>query len=56
MLRNFLTNESGATAVEYGIIATVLSLVIISGIGVVFDAIEQKFADNNSEIQQSINN
>jgi pilus assembly protein Flp/PilA len=27
---NFITNESGATAIEYGLIATLISIVIIS--------------------------
>jgi pilus assembly protein Flp/PilA len=36
MLRNFLTNESGATAIEYGLIAAGISVAIItvvSGLG-----------------------
>jgi pilus assembly protein Flp/PilA len=36
MLRNFLSNESGATAIEYGLIAAGISVAIItvvSGLG-----------------------
>ena len=30
MLKNFLTNESGATAIEYGLIAAGISVAIIT--------------------------
>jgi pilus assembly protein Flp/PilA len=33
-LREFVRNESGATAIEYGLIAGLLSIVIIAGLGV----------------------
>ena len=49
-LKSFAKDTNGATAVEYGIIATMLSLVIVGGIGLAFDAIEFLFADTNSEI------
>ena len=29
---NFLKNESGATAIEYGLIASLIALVIIAGV------------------------
>ena len=31
LIKNFLTNNSGATAIEYSIIAGLIALVIISG-------------------------
>ena len=30
MIKNFLKNESGATAIEYGLIAALIALVIIT--------------------------
>lgn len=54
LVANFLTNKSGATAVEYALIVTVLSLAIIGGVGITFDAIEWLFADNNSQINQAM--
>lgn len=51
----FSSDTKGATAVEYGLIATLLSLVVVGGIGLAFDAIEFLFADNNSDIQQALN-
>ena len=32
LLRHFLKNESGATAIEYGLIAALISIVIIVGV------------------------
>jgi len=54
-LAAFANDTRGATAVEYGIIATMLSLVVVGGIGLAFDAIEFLFADTNSEINQALN-
>jgi pilus assembly protein Flp/PilA len=33
MFRNFLTDESGATAIEYGLIAAGISIAIITVVG-----------------------
>ena len=55
LVTDFLRDSSGATAVEYGLIATMLSLVVVGGIGLAYDAIEFLFSDNNSEIQQALN-
>lgn len=50
-----MDDTNGATVVEYGLIATLLSLVVVGGIGLAFDAIEYLFADTNSEINQALN-
>lgn len=55
MFQQFLTDETGATAVEYGIIVTVLSIVIVSGIGTALDAVEWLWSNNNSEITKTMN-
>ncbi|MCO6051707.1 Flp family type IVb pilin [Mesorhizobium sp. RP14(2022)] len=54
LLKRFARDEKGATIVEYGIILTVLSLVIIGGVGQASDAIQQLFEDNNSHINQAL--
>jgi pilus assembly protein Flp/PilA len=41
----FLRNESGATAVEYGLIAALIGVVIIAGAGALGNALNQKFQD-----------
>ncbi len=55
MFQQFLTDETGATAVEYGIIVTVLSIVIVGGIGTALDAVEWLWSNNNSEITKTMN-
>lgn len=55
MFQQFLTDETGATAVEYGIIVTVLSVVIVGGIGTALDAVKWLWSDNNSEISKTMN-
>ena len=54
LLKRFARDEKGATVVEYGIILTVLSLVIIGGVGQASDAIQKLFEDNNSQINQAL--
>jgi pilus assembly protein Flp/PilA len=41
----FIRNESGATAVEYGLIAALIGVVIIAGATVLGTALNQKFND-----------
>jgi pilus assembly protein Flp/PilA len=41
----FIRNESGATAVEYGLIAALIGVVIIAGAGALGTALNQKFTD-----------
>ena len=50
----FLTDETGATAVEYGLIVAVLSLAVVAGIGEAADALEYLWGNNNSRLQQAI--
>lgn len=49
MLRKFLRAESGATAIEYGLLVAVLSLVIIGAFGEAVDLIQNNF-ENKAEI------
>jgi pilus assembly protein Flp/PilA len=55
VLKLYLLDETGATAVEYGIIVGVLSVVIVGGIGVALDAVKWLWSDNNSEITKTLN-
>jgi pilus assembly protein Flp/PilA len=47
MLKNFLADESGATAIEYGLIATSISLAIIA----VVDGLGTRLASINSSLK-----
>ena len=55
MVTKFWNDESGATAIEYGLIATMLSLSIIAGIGGIHDAIEYLFGEPTSAINGILN-
>jgi pilus assembly protein Flp/PilA len=50
VLQRFLEDRTGATAIEYGLIVTVLSLAIIGGIGQAADAMAWLFSDNSSRL------
>ena len=43
MLKNFATNEDGATAIEYGLIAALISVVIIGALTAVGSNLNAKF-------------
>ena len=42
-ITRFLNDESGATAVEYGLIAALIGVVIIAGAGALGTALNDKF-------------
>jgi pilus assembly protein Flp/PilA len=43
LLKNFAANESGATAIEYGLIAALISVVIITALTTVGSNLNTKF-------------
>jgi pilus assembly protein Flp/PilA len=43
IVKRFLKNESGATAVEYGLIAALIAVVIITGAQALGSALNAKF-------------
>ncbi|MDX8478951.1 Flp family type IVb pilin [Mesorhizobium sp. VK24D] len=53
LLQQFAKDESGATAIEYGLIAAVLSLAIVAGVGKAADALKWLFSDNSSRLVQA---
>ncbi|MCV0394069.1 MAG: Flp family type IVb pilin [Rhizobiaceae bacterium] len=50
MVRRFLKDEGGATAVEYGLIVAVLSLTIVAGARTAGNAIVFLFGSNESKL------
>lgn len=56
LIRRFFADRKGATAIEYGLIIAVLSLVIVGGIGQAGDAISEMFADQDRAVQNAFNN
>jgi pilus assembly protein Flp/PilA len=48
LVSNFLGNESGATAVEYGLIVSFIALIVIAGLRTVGTNLNVKFASVSS--------
>jgi pilus assembly protein Flp/PilA len=55
VLKKFLQDEKGATAIEYGLIASLIAVAIIGGFSALADAIEALWGDNNGKIGQALN-
>ena len=45
MLKNFLNDDSGATAIEYGLIAALLSVSLLAGYTAVGNSIDNHWSD-----------
>jgi len=52
-VQRFLKNESGATAVEYGLIAALIGVVIIAGAGALGTALNSKFTAIGSTVSSA---
>jgi len=52
MLRRFLRDEEGATAIEYGLIATLISLAMVVGFGQFANTLQWLWTDKSSSIVQ----
>jgi pilus assembly protein Flp/PilA len=51
LLKDFLADESGATAIEYGLIAAGISLAIISAVNGLGARLNTKFASINTSLR-----
>jgi pilus assembly protein Flp/PilA len=54
LVRDFLHDEKGATAIEYGLIAALMAFAIISGAGKLGNAIVFLWSDNTSRLVQAL--
>ncbi len=52
IVSDFLTNESGATAIEYGLIAAIIGIGIIVGLGNVKTGLNNLFNNVNTEVSK----
>jgi len=50
LVNRFITDESGATAIEYGLIAALISVVIIFSLNLVGTALEGTFTEISTEL------
>lgn len=53
LLSRFAKDESGATAIEYGLIAAIISVGIIAALGPVRDALEGTFGTISGELESA---
>ncbi len=49
----FAKDESGATAIEYGLIAALIALAIVVGAGALGNSLDQKFDDLATELDKT---
>jgi pilus assembly protein Flp/PilA len=50
-LKKFFNDESGATAIEYAIIAAGISIVIVTAVNGIGSAVSTKFADVSTSLK-----
>jgi len=53
LLSRFCKDESGATAIEYGLIAALIALAIIAGAGALGNKLGEKFNHITSELNNA---
>lgn len=53
LFARFAKNESGATAIEYGLIAALIALAIMVGAGAVGNSLDAKFTDISEELDNA---
>lgn len=51
ILKHFLKDESGATAIEYGLIAALIAVVIITGVTAVGTKLSTTFSDLSTNLK-----
>ena len=54
MLRTFIEDESGATAIEYGLIAALIALAIIAALQGVATSLQNNFSEVSAELDGAI--
>lgn len=52
LFARFVKDESGATAIEYGLIAALIALAILAGAGAVGNALDSKFTSIATELNK----
>lgn len=51
LCKKFFRDESGATAIEYGLIAALIALAIVVGAGALGNDLNQKFEDISGKLK-----
>ena len=53
LVTRFINDESGATAIEYGLIAALIAVAIVTAAGSVGDSLEDKFSAVAGELDSA---
>ncbi len=53
LFARFLKNESGATAIEYGLIAALIAVAIMAGAGAVGTSLNTKFEEISTSVDEA---
>ena len=53
-IRTFLSDESGATAIEYGLIAALVSVAAIGALGTMGNALSNMFTGVSNELEGAV--
>ncbi len=53
MIKRFMKDESGATAIEYGLIAALISLAIIAGLKIIGPELKKTFSSIGTALQSA---
>ena len=53
-IRKFLSDESGATAIEYGLIAALVSVAAITALGTMGNALSNMFTGVANELENAV--
>lgn len=54
LLCRFINDQAGATAIEYGLIAMLISVAIFAGVGSLADSLQWLWSDNSSRLVQGL--
>lgn len=54
MIKRFFQDESGATAIEYGVIAAMISVGIIAAVSLLGDSLGESFGNTAAKVSASI--
>jgi len=55
LFAKFLKDESGATAIEYGLIAALIALAIVTGAGLLGGALDNQFSGIANQLTNTLN-
>ena len=53
LVTRFIKDESGATAIEYGLIAALISVALIAGATAIVEGLDSKFGQVSGEISKA---